>query len=97
MGMHVNDNRTPRERVIAMIALNKRKGGDRSFVKGYILGRFCNQIDVQELVALFMAEWPKELPKLKITAKDFIFLRDNRIGVFESGHARGTTPPRTRD
>lgn len=79
--MPVNHNQTPRERVIAMIANNRRKGGDRSFIKGYVLGRFCTQMDVQELVALFMEEWPKEMPKLKLTAKDFIFLRDTGISV----------------
>jgi hypothetical protein len=94
MGMRINDTRTPREKVIAMIRQNKRKGGDRSFVKGYILGRFCTQMDVQEIIDLFMVEWPKS--KLKLSAQDFIFLRDNKIEVFESGHARGTTPD-TRD
>lgn len=76
-----NPYMTPQQRIVAMIDTNKRKGGDRRFLKGYVLGRFCGMMDAQEIVDLFSREWPLEPPKLKITAEDFKFLQDLKIGI----------------
>lgn len=62
------------DRLCRFIIMNRRKGANRDFCRGMCFGRWSDSLGTTTISETFTALWPKH--KVKITAADFIMLRD---------------------
>lgn len=65
------------EIVRRFIRRERKHGASRDYVRGIMFGRYEQHVDTDRLIEIMRDVWPKT--KLRITAQDFVFLRDMKI------------------